>query len=144
MPAFFVLNEARIIENMTISSMNKKIFHIFKRNVEKSMKRVYILFFVFCTCIVSLSSGQSNSSKQNAVVEFRAFPNPVSQGVFTITTADIKKKEVVIYSLLGKVVLRLTFSERKKQFDVSQISQGVYLIQVNQGNKKSSKKLIIR
>ena len=108
------------------------------------MKRVYILFFVFCTCIVSLSSGQSNSSKQNAVVEFRAFPNPVSQGVFTITTADIKKKEVVIYSLLGKVVLRLTFSERKKQFDVSQISQGVYLIQVNQGNKKSSKKLIIR
>ena len=108
------------------------------------MKRVYILIFVFCTCIVSLSSGQSSRARQNTVVEFRAFPNPVSQGVFTITTADIKKKEVVIYSLLGKVVLRLTFSERKKQFDVSHISPGVYIMKIIQGDKMASKKLIIK
>ena len=108
------------------------------------MKRIYILIVVFCTCIVSLSNGQSSSSRQNVVVEFRAFPNPVNQGVFTITTADIKEKEVVMYSLLGKKVFRRTFNESKKQFDVSHISPGVYIMKIIQGDKKSSKKLIIK
>ena len=108
------------------------------------MKKVYILIFVFCTCFVSLSSGQSSSTRQNAVVEFRAFPNPVSQGVFTITTSDTKEKQVVIYSVLGKQVFIRTFTENKKQFDISHISPGVYIMKIIQGDKAASKKLIIK
>ena len=108
------------------------------------MRKLYILIFVFCTCFVSLSNGQSNKTKVNNIVKFSAFPNPVSQGKLTITTLNIKEKEVSIYSVLGKRVFSQKFSATKKQLNISHISSGIYILKVLEGDKVATKKLVIK
>ena len=108
------------------------------------MRKLYILIFVFCTCFVSLSNGQSNKTKVNNIVKFSAFPNPVSQGRLTITTLNIKEKEVSIYSVLGKRVFSQKFSATKKQLNISHISSGIYILKVLEGDKVATKKLVIK
>lgn len=108
------------------------------------MKKLYILIFVFCTCFVSLSSGQSNKIKANNIVKFSAFPNPVSQGKLTITTFNTKEKVVTIYNVLGKRVFAQKFSSNKKQLDVSHINSGIYIMKIIEGDKVATKKLIIK
>jgi hypothetical protein len=108
------------------------------------MRKLYILIFVFCTCFVSLSSGQSNKVKTNNIVKFFAFPNPVIQGKLTITTFNTIEKKVTIYNVLGKRVFTQKFSVNKKQLDLSHISSGIYVMKVIEGDKVATKKLIIK
>lgn len=108
------------------------------------MRKLYILIFVFCTCFVSLSSGQSSKVKANNIIEFSAFPNPVSQGRLTITTLNSKEKQVTIYNVLGKRVFAQKFSKNKKQLDLSHINSGIYIMKIIEGDKVATKKLIIK
>ena len=108
------------------------------------MRKRYLLIIVFCTCFVSLSSGQSNNIKASNIVEFSAFPNPVSQGKLTITTFNTKEKKVTIYNVLGKRVFAQKFSVNNKQLDVSQINSGIYIMKIIEGDKVATKKLIIK
>ncbi len=108
------------------------------------MRKLYILIFVFCTCFVSLSNGQSSKIKANNIVKFSAFPNPVSQGKLTITTFNTKEKEVTIYNVLGKRVFTHKFSANKKLLDVSHINAGIYIMKIIEGDKVATKKLIIK
>jgi len=108
------------------------------------MRKRYLLIVVFCTCFVSLSSGQSNNIKASNIIEFSAFPNPVSQGKLTITTFNTKEKKVTIYNVLGKRVFAQKFSGNNKQLDVSQINSGIYIMKIIEGDKVATKKLIIK
>lgn len=108
------------------------------------MKKLYILIFVFCTCFVALSNGQSSKAKANNIVKFFAYPNPVNQGKLTITTFNAKEKEVTIYNVLGKKVFTQKFSVNKKQLNVSHINSGIYIMKIIEGDKVATKKIIIK
>ena len=102
------------------------------------------LIFVFCTCFVSLSFGQSNKVNAKNNVNFSAFPNPVKQGSLTIKTYSTKEKEITIYNVLGKMVFTQKFSELTKRLDLTQISSGIYIMKVLEGDKVATKKLVIK
>mgnify|MGYP003684114715 FL=1 len=108
------------------------------------MRKIYILIFVFCTCFVSLSFGQSNKVNAKNSVNFSAFPNPVKQGSLTIKTYTTKEKEITIYNVLGKMVFTQKFSELTKRLDLTQISSGIYIMKVLEGDKVATKKLVIK
>jgi beta-glucanase (GH16 family) len=65
------------------------------------------------------------------------FQNPVSDNLKITSKSEIDSIE--IYNLLGNLVLRKNF---ENNIDVSNLPKGIYLLNINSGNKKSIKKII--
>jgi hypothetical protein len=64
------------------------------------------------------------------------YPNPVKN---KLTIDGLVVKDVVIYSVLGKAVLKMC---NQNTIDVSLLSKGVYFIKVSDGINASTKKFI--
>ncbi|MDB4183292.1 T9SS type A sorting domain-containing protein, partial [Flavobacteriaceae bacterium] len=64
------------------------------------------------------------------------YPNPVKN---MLTIDRLVVKDVVIYSILGKAVLKMS---NQNTIDVSSLSKGVYFIKVSDGINSSTKKFI--
>lgn len=88
--------------------------------------------------------GNTASIGENTIDGFTAYPNPVNNGRLTVKTSNSNKKEVSIYSILGKRVFTHQFTGNNKQIDVSQINSGVYIMKVIEGDKIATKKLVIK
>jgi hypothetical protein len=84
------------------------------------------------------------SLKNNAIVGFATYPNPVSNGILTISSASDSLKNITIFNLLGKQVLSSSFSGIQSNVDVSSISSGIYILKVTEAGKTATKKLVIR
>ena len=64
------------------------------------------------------------------------YPNPVKN---TLTINGLVVKDIIIYSVLGKVVLKMS---NQNSIDVSSLSKGVYFIKVSDGINSSTKQFI--
>ena len=79
---------------------------------------------------------------------FEVYPNP-SNGVFTLEM-DANSSQIAysVYSIDGKLVSTSKINSNggkvKQQVNLSHLPAGTYIVQVNNGNKTLSKKLIIR
>jgi hypothetical protein len=82
--------------------------------------------------------------KNNAIAGFATYPNPVSNGILTISSASDSLKNITIFNLLGKQVLSSSFSDIQSNVDVSSISAGIYILKVTEDGKTATKKLVIR
>lgn len=69
-------------------------------------------------------------------------PNPVNNGVFYINTDANAERTVTVFDVLGKQVLKTTTSD--SAINVSNLTAGVYLVQVVEEGKTATKKLVIR
>jgi hypothetical protein len=84
------------------------------------------------------------SVKNNAIVGFATYPNPVSNGILNISSASESLKNLTIFNLLGKQVLSSSFSGVQSNVDVSSISVGIYILKVTEAGKTATKKLVVR
>lgn len=91
-----------------------------------------------------IMSEATASIGENSIEGFSSYPNPVNYGRLTVKTSNSNKKEVSIYSILGKRVFTQQFTGNNKQIDVSQINSGVYIMKVIEGDKIATKKLVIK
>jgi hypothetical protein len=82
--------------------------------------------------------------KNNAIVGFATYPNPVSKGILNISSASESLKNITIFNLLGKQVLSSSSSGVQSTLDVSSISGGIYILKVTEAGKTATKKLVIR
>ena len=82
--------------------------------------------------------------KNKAIAGFSTYPNPVSNGILTISSAGNSLKNITIFNLLGKQVLSSSFSGVRSNVDVSSISAGIYILKVTEAGKTATKKLVIR
>ena len=80
--------------------------------------------------------------KQNTISGLSVYPNPVTNGVFNITTDANAERTVTVFDVLGKQVLNVTTSETS--INVSSLNAGVYLVQITEEGKTATKKLVIR
>ncbi len=79
----------------------------------------------------------------NEIAGYSAYPNPVKGNGLTITTSSADKKTVAIYNVLGRRVFTQSFTGTRETLNVSNISSGIYILKVTEGNKISTQKLII-
>ncbi len=82
-----------------------------------------------------------NSSEKLAV-----FPNPTG-GIFTIRTPEGENiKQIKVYSLSGMLLYqeKVTGSNSEKTLDLTKLTKGVYFLEIQTGNFKASKKMIIQ
>lgn len=92
----------------------------------------------------SYTSTATASLKNNAIVGFATYPNPVTNHKFTVTSTSSETKEIAIFNVLGKKVLSSSVSGVKATVDVSAISSGIYILKVTEGGKTATKKLILK
>jgi hypothetical protein len=70
------------------------------------------------------------------------YPNPVrSGGVVTINTNNSQPLQVTVFDVLGKQVLSRTTSNNT--LNVSSLKAGVYLVQITDNNKTTTRKLVV-
>jgi len=73
---------------------------------------------------------------------FKLYPNPAVNGIVYITTTHNSNKEIIIYDVFGAVVLtdRIT----SNTLNISRLVSGVYMLQVIEGNKTMTRKLVVK
>jgi len=76
-------------------------------------------------------------------LDFSLYPNPAQDRVTIYSSRAVQS--IQIFDLNGRAVLiEKNLSSIEKQVDVSQLSQGTYLLKINSGNATLTQKLIIK
>lgn len=105
------------------------------------MRLIYFLVLLALPLTVSAQHIQDSSpelTEQEA--GFKLYPNPAYTDVVYIKTPRLSNKEITIYDVFGKVVLREKL--RTNTLDISKLPAGVYLLQVVVDDRSMTRKLI--
>ena len=81
------------------------------------------------------------SVKQNQIEGLKVYPNPVTNGTFYINTNADSTKEVVVYDVLGKQVVKTSTTNA---VNVSNLKGGVYIVKITEDGKTATRKLVIK
>jgi len=82
---------------------------------------------------------QSNSiSNSLALSQVKIYPNPVEQGYFTLSSAE-ELSEIHVFDNTGRIIRSYEALNgiRKKQIDVSELIQGLYIVRISYINGKT-------
>jgi hypothetical protein len=102
-----------------------------------------LLVFFFTLSVSAQESKQQSKSQESASIEgLNLYPNPVSNGKVFITSKNDLDKDIIIFDVLGKKVLQTTLSSR--ELGISNLSPGVYIIKINEGEATATRKLIVK
>jgi hypothetical protein len=82
------------------------------------------------------------STEAFTINSFNVYPNPASNGIVNITSANSEAIAVTLFDILGKQVLNQTVSNNT--LNVSALNSGVYILKMVQNGNTSTKKLVIR
>ena len=76
------------------------------------------------------------------IAGFELYPNPVTDGVIHINTANNEAKDISIYNLVGKLV----YQKNTSAFSISidQLDAGIYMIQVVEARHVATRKLLVK
>jgi len=111
------------------------------------MKKNYIyitllLFILFSLEAVAQESRQVAAAGKETIEGLNIYPNPVSGGRIYITSKSTQNKDVIIYDVLGKKIMQASISG--KELNVSELTPGVYIIKVKEGDATATRKLIVK
>ncbi len=84
-----------------------------------------------------------NVSESNTTA-FEVWPNPVSDGSFTLTLEKAIPSELVIYNVNGQIVKSQKIDNQTNVINVESLGSGVYFVEVRNTSDKSVKKLLIK
>ena len=102
-----------------------------------------LLVFSFVMSVSAQETKQQSKLQETTNIEgLNLYPNPVSNGKVYITSKNDSDKQVIIFDVLGKKVLQTTISSR--ELTVSNLSPGVYIIKINEGEATATRKLIVK
>jgi PKD repeat protein len=87
---------------------------------------------IVATDIANLSTGILN-----------VFPNPSSNGLFTIEMGGASKTNVQVYNVVGELVYSKEFTSATTSLDLSSVAAGVYTMKVNTNNNNTVKQIVI-
>lgn len=93
----------------------------------------------FLTLLFFLSLSLAASAQDGKELGF--YPNPVNNGKIYVVSKTALDKEVTIFNVLGKEVLKQMVS---KEVNVSSLSPGVYIVKIREGESSLTRKLIIK
>ena len=102
-----------------------------------------LLVFFFTLGLSAQDTKQQSKLQEATSIEgLSLYPNPVSNGKVYITSKNDLDKEITIFDVLGKKVLQTTLSSR--ELGISNLSPGVYIIKINEGEATATRKLIVK
>src|SRR5690606_30989248 len=84
----------------------------------------------------------TNSVAKNNIAGLSIFPNPVTGGIINISSDANATKTVVVYDMVGKQVVN-TVTENGT-VNVSNLSAGIYVLNITEEGKTATRKLVVR
>jgi hypothetical protein len=115
-----------------IEIMPKKYFYI----------TTLLIFFFTVSASAQEVKQQSKVQEVSSIEGLNLYPNPVSNGKVYITSKNDLDKGIIIFDVLGKKALQTTISS--KELNISNLSSGVYIIKINEGEATATRKLIVK
>lgn len=113
--------------------MAKKYFYI-----------TLFLFSLFSLGATAQENRESSMPSREAIEGLNIYPNPVSSDRIYITTEKPTiTKEIEIYDVLGKRILQ-TALNGTKEVNISNLTPGVYIIKIKEGDASATRKLIVK
>ena len=112
------------------------------------MKQYYILsfllvsFLLFYNPIAAQSTSLPAYTQEKPITGLSVYPNPVTGSKVYISSDKNQPKEVEIYNVLGKMVL--TARLIGKELDVSELTPGIYIVKIREGNTQATRKLVVK
>ena len=80
--------------------------------------------------------------QQNSISGLRVYPNPVTDGNLFITSDNNDAKQVSVFDVLGKQIIKTTVTNQP--VNVSALNSGVYMVKITENGKTATRKLVIR
>ena len=110
------------------------------------------------TIVQLVLEGRSNASAENfwfdnivfhgsmgvndqSTSQFSIYPNPASKGYVNISSKVSGAKNISIFDVLGKQVIKTTLNGER--LDISALNSGIYILKIEQGKASTTKKLVV-
>ncbi len=107
------------------------------------MRILYFALFMLLTVALSAQTSLDfRNGTTNDISEVKLYPNPASGGIVNILTKANADKRITVYDVFGEVVL--TDKITGKTLDISRLVSGVYVLQINEGQKTMTRKLVVK
>ncbi len=111
------------------------------------MAKKYFYITLLLLCLFSLgAAAQENkgnvASGKEAIEGLNIYPNPATSDRIYITSKAAQSKEVEIYDVLGKKILQTTLNS--KELSIANLTPGVYIIKIKEGEATATRKLIVK
>lgn len=112
------------------------------------MKQKYLVAFLLLLTLMFTAPAEAQEATRTpqrtevSIDGLSIYPNPVTSGKVYITSTKNQEKEIKIFNVLGKLVQRTKI--RGKELDVSGLTQGIYILKIQEGRARSTKKLVVR
>lgn len=87
-----------------------------------------------------VTSGSLGTSDRN-IAGLKLYPNPVTGGTLNVQTDLGDTKEVAIFDVLGKQVVK---TSTEGTVNVSNLKTGVYMVKITEAGKTATRKLVIK
>ncbi len=88
------------------------------------------------------TQGGTSGIEENDKITFNIFPNP-AKDVVSLSFKNSNSRRIKIISVIGETVLDKETSKKKEILNVSSLKSGVYFIEINEGDQKQIKKIIL-
>ena len=107
------------------------------------MRKIYfILFMAFSFVLSAQESVDSDDLRNEEISGFKLYPNPAFDDVVYITTKKNARKKIIVYDVFGEIVL--TDRIMDSSLNISRLVPGVYVLQVTEGSKTITRKLVVK
>lgn len=113
------------------------------------MKRNYFYITLISALLfsanVSAQEGKAspvNKTQENTIEGLSIYPNPTNGDKIYIVSKLSLDKEVEIFDVLGKRILQTTISN--KELNIGNLTAGVYIIKIREGEASATRKLIVK
>lgn len=87
-----------------------------------------------------VTTGTNNIEEYSDHLQFELFPNPVTKTLYL--SGNIKPKSIHIYSITGRLIEQINNCEKEMTIPVSQLSSGIYLLEIETDKGIVSRKII--
>lgn len=92
--------------------------------------------------VIAGSFNETLAVARNEIEGFSIYPNPVNSGEFSIRSMSNLERTVQIYDMLGKQVYTKQV-QANERVQVSNLTQGIYILKVEEEGNTATRKLII-
>lgn len=107
------------------------------------MKIIYTALFTVFSIVLSAQEPLTYQSlKSDEILGFSLYPNPVYADMVYMSSKENGAKSIVVYDVFGEVVLTERISSNA--MNISRLVPGVYVLQVTEGSKTSTRKLVVK
>lgn len=112
------------------------------------MKQKYLFTFLLIGLLmfaVPATAQESSHAPQRTEVQIEGlsiYPNPVTGGKVYISSTKNQDKIIEIFNVLGKSVHKTRI--RGREMDVSTLTPGIYILKIQEGKAKATRKLVIK